>query len=114
MEALQQQLYPVKAQFYVGNFQSAINQANSVTLKSSSPGAADANIVKSVFLYRSYFAQKKYSLLMADLSPTLDPSRPETAIIRALAVFATAQSREQKVPTFRLFITAMRKYMTKS
>lgn len=80
-------LRTVKTQFYCGNWQTAINHANSL------PVAADATQPKLSFIYRSYLAQKKYSLLLSDI-PSTTPLVVHK-VIRLTALYHQANEEER-------------------
>ncbi|XP_026325915.1 coatomer subunit epsilon [Hyposmocoma kahamanoa] len=65
------ELFDVKNAFYVGNYQQAINEAQSV--KPSSPLVA---LQRDAYLYRSYIAQGNYRIVLQELKsadPMLQP-----------------------------------------
>lgn len=61
------ELFDVKNAFYVGNYQQAINEAQSV-----SPSTPLVALQRDAFLYRSYIAQGNYRIVLQELK-TADP-----------------------------------------
>ncbi|XP_028026559.1 coatomer subunit epsilon [Bombyx mandarina] len=61
------ELFDVKNAFYVGNYQQAINEAQSV-----SPSTPLVALQRDAFLYRSYIAQGNYRIVQQELK-TADP-----------------------------------------
>lgn len=55
-------LFDVKNSFYIGNYQSCINEAQRMT-----PDSLEQKKCLDVFLYRSYIALKKYNLVIEEL-----------------------------------------------
>ena len=81
------ELFEVRNSFYIGNFQHAINEAQSLN-----PVSADTRIERDVFLYRAYTAQGKYGLVLDEIKPS---SAPEVQSVRVLADYLqNPQKRE--------------------
>nr|SVE75907.1 EOG090X0A8E [Daphnia hispanica] len=56
------ELFEVKTQFYIGNYQSAINEAQKLKLSNNLQ-----KLERDVFVYRSYIALKKYGVVMNEI-----------------------------------------------
>jgi len=81
------ELFEVRNSFYIGNFQHAINEAQSLN-----PVSADTRIERDVFLYRAYTAQGKYGLVLDEIKQS---SAPEVQSVRVLADYLqNPQKRE--------------------
>nr|CAG4646444.1 EOG090X0A8E [Macrothrix elegans] len=57
------ELFDVKAQFYIGNYQSAINEAQKLKLY-----ASDLKTERDIYVFRSYIALRKYGVVMSEIS----------------------------------------------
>jgi len=57
------ELFEVKSQFYIGNYQTAINEAQKLMI--STP---EVKIARDYFVYRSYIALKKFSVVMSEIN----------------------------------------------
>eukprot|EP00297_Palpitomonas_bilix_P012913 CAMPEP_0113872960 /NCGR_PEP_ID=MMETSP0780_2-20120614/3506_1 /TAXON_ID=652834 /ORGANISM="Palpitomonas bilix" /LENGTH=299 /DNA_ID=CAMNT_0000858555 /DNA_START=152 /DNA_END=1051 /DNA_ORIENTATION=- /assembly_acc=CAM_ASM_000599 len=62
-------LFQLKTNFYVGNYQAAINHGNSAKVSSE-----HEKIERDVFIYRSYIAMKNYTVVMDEISDDAHPS----------------------------------------
>jgi len=72
------ELFEVKTQFYLGNYQGAINEANQVKITNE-----EKKLEKSVYLYRSLIAQRKFGTVIGEISDNAAPS------LRAVKILAT-------------------------
>eukprot|EP00126_Sphaerothecum_destruens_P008331 Sdes_comp20173_c0_seq1m13382 len=57
------ELFEVKNSFYIGNFQQCITEAQRCV-----PKSPENVILKDVFMYRAYIAQKKYNIVKTEIS----------------------------------------------
>merc|ERR1719282_246304 len=79
-------LYNLRNNFYIGNYQAAINEADSIP---------DSEL-KSLYVYRSYIGLGNYELVQEEIN---DDSSPELQAVRCLADYL--QSREQVDEVFQ-------------
>jgi len=77
------ELFDVKNSFYLGNYQQCITDVQ--TKKVPESLKAEANI----YLYRSYIAQKKFSVVMSE---TKNASSPELKAVRLFADYTSAKA----------------------
>nr|CAG4634949.1 EOG090X0A8E [Alona affinis] len=57
------ELFDVKTQFYIGNYQSAINEAQKLKINN-----AEVKLERDVYVYRAYIALKKYGVVMGEIN----------------------------------------------
>lgn len=79
------ELYTVMNLFYVGHYQSCINEANKIKTES---------VEKSAYMYRSYISQKKYRVVLDEIDAK---SMPELLPIRLLAEYFYSKDRPDKL-----------------
>ncbi|KAK9874887.1 hypothetical protein WA026_005699 [Henosepilachna vigintioctopunctata] len=85
------ELFDVKNYFHIGNFQQCINEAQ----KLQKPSSPEVAVMRDVFTYRSYLAQKKYLVVLDEIKPN---SPAEIKPLKLLAeYFSNAQKRESIV-----------------
>jgi coatomer protein complex subunit epsilon len=84
-------LFELKNYFYLGNFQAAINEANSLHTDSLSE---NDKIERNVFIYRSYIAQGNYRLVLDEIS---DSSPIALKAVKLLASFFHNPQLEETV-----------------
>jgi len=75
----------MKNAYYMGNFQLAINEAQKLS-KGLSP---EASVLRDSFVYRAYIAQKKFTVVLEEISAN---SSPQLVPLRTLAEFFSASS----------------------
>nr|CAG4642678.1 EOG090X0A8E [Evadne anonyx] len=83
------ELFEVKSQFYIGNYQTAINEAQK--LKIHTP---EMKIARDYFVYRSYIALKKFSVVMGEINSS---SPAELQPLRMLAEYFSQPSRRESI-----------------
>lgn len=79
------ELIDVENAFYIGNYQTCINECNKIPKPS---------LEKDIFMYRSYIAQHKYRVVLDEIKPTNDT--PLLAL-RYLAEFMSNTSRKEAI-----------------
>lgn len=83
------ELFDLKTAFFLGNFNQAINEAQKV--KSSDPAVQTE---KDVYMYRSYIAQKKYGVVLDDVSTS---ASVELKYVRLLAEYLSSESKRDSI-----------------
>lgn len=79
------ELFEVRNAFFLGNYQQCINEAQK--LKSSKD---EIKLLRDVFMYRSYVAQKKYTVPLDEISGSA------AAELRAVKMLAEYLNQENK------------------
>lgn len=78
------ELFDVKNNFYLGNFQGAINEANSI------PKLKEADkLERDIYVYRSYVAQGKYNIVLEEIKESSNPA------LQPVRILATYLSKEE-------------------
>lgn len=83
------QLFEVKAQFYIGNYQSAINEAQKLKLQTH-----ESRILRDFFVYRSYIVLKKFSVVMSEIS---SGSPAELQPLKILAEYYSQPTKRESI-----------------
>merc|ERR1711928_112268 len=83
------ELFEVKSQFYIGNYQTAINEAQKLKLQSP-----ELKIARDYFVYRSYIALKKFSVVMNEIN---SGSPIELQPLRMLAEYFSQPSKRESI-----------------
>nr|CAG4652024.1 EOG090X0A8E [Triops cancriformis] len=83
------ELFDVKLNYYIGNYQHAINEAQK--LKVATP---ELKLERDVFLFRAYIAQKKYGVVIDEVHGA---SPPELQILKSLAEYLSSPSKRDTV-----------------
>ncbi|XP_045469315.1 coatomer subunit epsilon [Harmonia axyridis] len=84
------ELFDVKNYFYIGNFQQCINEAQ----KLHKPSSPEIAIMRDVFTYRSYLAQKKYLVVLDEIKPN---SPEEIKPLKLLAEYFSDEHNRENV-----------------
>jgi len=82
-------LIDVKNAYFMGNFQQSINENQK--LRGLTP---ELSLERDVFLYRAYIAQKKFGVVMDEITAS---SPPELKAIRILAEFLSSPSKRDGI-----------------
>uniref|UniRef100_UPI00358F0D82 coatomer subunit epsilon isoform X1 n=1 Tax=Myxine glutinosa TaxID=7769 RepID=UPI00358F0D82 len=83
------ELFDAKTAFYVGAFQQCLNEAQKAKLPS-----VEKQIERDVFLYRAYIAQRKYGVVLDEISSSKAPALQS---VRMLAEFLATESRRDAI-----------------
>ncbi|MDP2435744.1 MAG: hypothetical protein Q8P67_08380, partial [archaeon] len=81
------ELFELKTNFFLGNYQGAINEASALRQVS-------APVLKEVYVYRSYIAMGDASMVLAEIDPQSEQTPVELQVVYALALIA-ANRREE-------------------
>ncbi|KAK4023592.1 coatomer subunit epsilon isoform X2 [Daphnia magna] len=83
------ELFDVKTQFYIGNYQSAINEAQKLKLNNTLQ-----KLERDVFVYRSYIALKKYGVVINEIhGASLEELQP----LKQLAEYLSQPSKRESI-----------------
>nr|SVE72457.1 EOG090X0A8E [Daphnia similis] len=83
------ELFDVKTQFYIGNYQSAINEAQKLKLNNTFQ-----KLERDVFVYRSYIALKKYGVVINEIHGV---SPQELQPLKQLAEYLSQPSKRESI-----------------
>nr|CAG4643382.1 EOG090X0A8E [Ilyocryptus agilis] len=83
------ELFEVKTQFYIGNYQSAINEAQK--LKITNP---ETKLERDIYLYRAYIALKKYGVVMNEIHGA---SPPQLQPLKTLAEYFSQPNKREGI-----------------
>ncbi|XP_064608644.1 coatomer subunit epsilon-like [Liolophura sinensis] len=87
-EQMDIELFEIRTALYIGNYQHCINEAQK--LKSNNP---DVRAEKDVIMYRAYVAQKKYGVVLDEITSNHPPE------LQAVKMLADYLSNESKRPS---------------
>ncbi|KAF0770888.1 coatomer subunit epsilon [Aphis craccivora] len=73
------ELFDIKNSYYIGNYQQCINDA-----QKEPPNYGNLRLQRDIFMYRAYLAQKKYSIVIAEIKAN---SPPELKPFKLLAEY---------------------------
>ncbi|XP_026815361.1 coatomer subunit epsilon [Rhopalosiphum maidis] len=73
------ELFDIKNSYYIGNYQQCINDA-----QKEPPNYGNLRLQRDIFMYRAYLAQKKYSIVLAEIKAN---SPPELKPFKLLAEY---------------------------
>uniref|UniRef100_T1JDD5 Coatomer subunit epsilon n=1 Tax=Strigamia maritima TaxID=126957 RepID=T1JDD5_STRMM len=83
------ELFDVRINFYIGNYQHCINEAQK--LKPNSP---ETKLERDIFLYRAYIAQRKYRVVMDEIHGA---SATELQTLKLLADYLANENRRDQI-----------------
>jgi len=83
------ELFEVKTQFYIGNYQTAINEAQKAKLPT-----IESKILRDFFVYRSYIALKKFSVVNSEIN---SGSPTELQPLKILAEYFSQPSKRESI-----------------
>lgn len=83
------ELFDVKNNFYIGNYQQCINEAQRVK-----PSSEDLEMERDVFLYRAYIAQRKFRIVLDEIK---DSSPQELLPLKLLAEYFAHPDRRDTI-----------------
>uniref|UniRef100_A0A2S2PLP3 Coatomer subunit epsilon n=1 Tax=Schizaphis graminum TaxID=13262 RepID=A0A2S2PLP3_SCHGA len=73
------ELFDIKNSYYIGNYQQCINDA-----QKEPPNYGNLRLQRDIFMYRAYLAQKKFSIVLAEIK---ENSPPELKPFKLLAEY---------------------------
>lgn len=85
------ELFDLKNAYYIGNFQQCINEAEKVKVLSS-----EIKLERDVFVYRSYIAQKKYRIVLEEIT---DRCAIELQALKLLAEYLSVPNKRELLLT---------------
>lgn len=83
------ELFAVKNNFYIGNYVQCIKEADKIKVHKN-----DQDIIRKSFLYRAYISQKKYRVVLEELSSS---TVPELEVISYLARYFSTDIKDRKI-----------------
>ncbi|XKL63985.1 hypothetical protein PGB90_006349 [Kerria lacca] len=83
------ELFDVKNLFYIGNFQQCINEAQKVKIV-----LLETKLERDVFVYKAYIAQKKYKIVIDEIS---EKSPVELQVLKLLSEFFVSPNEKQNI-----------------
>lgn len=84
------ELFELRNNFYLGNFTSAVNEANKLKL------SGEKAVERDVFLFRSLIAQKQYSVVQAEISGS---APTQLQAVKCFANYLSTRSPEKNLKT---------------
>ncbi|CAG0886884.1 unnamed protein product [Darwinula stevensoni] len=79
------ELFEIRTAFYIGSFQSCINEAQKMKV-----GSPEMKLEKDILMYRAYIAQKKYAVVLDEIRPD---SPEELQAIKTYALYLSSPAK---------------------
>jgi len=95
------ELFATKTQFYLGNYQGAINEANQVKVTSD-----EKKLEKSVYLYRSLIAQRKFGTVIGEINDNSPPPLRAVKILASYLQSPAGSKREKAVADIKNLVSS--------
>ncbi|CAF0867805.1 unnamed protein product [Didymodactylos carnosus] len=83
------ELFEIRTNFYIGNYQQCVNEAQKIKVPQH------LQTEKDLLMYRSYIAQKKYGVVLDEISKQV--SQEELLAVRLLAEYLSNESKRESI-----------------
>lgn len=80
-------LFDIRTAFYIGNYQQCINESQKLKVQ------GDVKTEKDIIMYRAFLAQKKYSVILSEISV----SDPKLGSIHMFAEYLSNQNARERI-----------------